>query len=300
MKTSIVLFIYKRDNNFDQVIGAIRRHNPSTIFIVADGPKNINELSQINNTRALLESLIDWPCKIHKNYASYNLGLRERFRTGIDWVFTHTDKAIFIEDDCIPDPVFFSFCDELLVKYKDDQKILSISGNNFQPSNNRVKESYYFSRYPHVWGWATWKRVWDHYDSNIRDWPKLKQSGWLSNVYPDRYFIRKFWTYIFDRLYTGKINTWDYQLTYLSLKLGGFNIIPNVNLVKNVGYGEDATNIKKKNKTINIPTNRINLPLTHPKKITYADRQDIYIEELVYLNLIGKVSLLIKSILGII
>lgn len=298
--TPIVIFIYKRSHNLEKLIDAMCKVKPKEIYIVADGPKNTGEEVQVKKTRTELENLITWPSKVHKNYTKINLGLKERFSTGISWVFEHTDRAIFIEDDCVPDPSFFTFCDQLLEKYKDNEKVVSIAGNNFQPPNTRITESYYYSRYPHVWGWATWKRVWDQYDSNISDWPKRRASGWLKSVYPGQFFIRKFWAYIYDRLYAGQINTWDYQLTYLSQKLGGYNIIPRVNLVSNIGYGEDATNLKKKNKTISVPTAPISFPLVHPKVLKYNQVADRYIEELVYLHPLGKLSLFIKSLLGIV
>jgi len=298
--TPVVIFIYKRSQNLEKMINGIREARPKELYIVADGSKNTGEEEQVKKTRADLESLISWPCQVRKSYSTKNLGLKRRFSTGIDWVFKHTDRAIFVEDDCVPESSFFIFCDQLLKKYKDEERIVSISGNNFQQSNKNYKESYYFSRYPHVWGWATWKRVWDQYDSTISDWPKLKHSGWLSELYPKRFFTQKFWTYIFDRLYSGKINTWDYQLTYLSMKLHGLNIIPGVNLVKNVGYGADATNLKKKNKTIDVTTKAMKFPLIHPSKLTYSDQEDKYIEELVYLHPLGKISLFIKSLLGIV
>ncbi|RIK51535.1 hemolytic protein HlpA-like protein [Candidatus Microgenomates bacterium] len=299
MQTPVVLFIYKRASNLKAFCKILKNLDIKNIYIVSDGAKSIEYRVRVEKTRRELESLINWSCNVQKNYSDINLGLKERFRTGINWVFEHTDRAIFIEDDCIPDPSFFTYCDELLEKYKDDKRIISITGNNFQPRKNQVKDSYYFSRYPHVWGWATWKRVWDQYDSDIVDWPKLRSSGWLDKLFPDRFFTRKFWTYIFDRLHSEKINTWDYQLTYLSLKNSGFNIVPSVNLVSNVGYGDDATNIKQKNKTIAVPAKKITFPLKHPKNVVYNDRADKYIEELVYLNPLGKVSLFIKSLLGI-
>lgn len=299
MKTPVVIFIYKRSDNLKKIISVLRKIHPTSLYIVSDGSKYIEEKVKVDQTIRIIESLINWECEINKNYSNINLGLKERFRSGIDWVFEHTDSAIFIEDDCIPDPTFFQFCDELLEKYKDDERIFSISGNNFLFGKARSKESYYFSRYPHVWGWATWKRVWDKYDSNISDWPELRQVGLLNKVFPNNFFIRKFWTYIFDRLYAGKINTWDYQLTYLSFKNNGLNIIPSVNLVTNVGYGKDSTNIKSKNQTIGVPTHSMEFPLIHPKNIIASMSNDHHIDNLVYLNLVGKISLFIKSVLGI-
>lgn len=297
--TPVVLFIYKRLVNLEEICSVLRRVKPKDLFIIADGAMGKLDQKIVGDTRSKLESLIDWPGTVHKNYAKINLGLKERFRTGIDWVFMHTDRAIFIEDDCIPDPTFFRYCDELLEKYKDDQRIFSISGNNFQFGHKKTKDSYYFSRYPHIWGWATWKRAWDLYDSNIADWPMRRNSSWLRDI-TNGFIISKFWKYIFDRLSSGKINTWDYQLTYASLKYSGLNIIPSVNLVTNVGYGEDGTNIKSKSKTIGVPTEVMKFPLVHPKRLVVDDLADHKIENLVYLHPLGKLSLLVKSFIGLI
>jgi len=299
ISTPIVIFIYKRSDNLDRVIAGVRKVKPKELYIVSDGPKNEMESAQIEKTRVQLETLINWPCKVHKNYAEKNLGLKERFSTGIDWVFETAGSAIFIEDDCIADPTFFKFCDELLERYKDDKRIMTISGNNFQFGSQPTKYSYYFSRYPHVWGWATWKRAWKCYDGDISDWPSRRNSSWLKDV-THGFIISKFWKYIFDRLYGGKINTWDYQLTYASFKNHGLNIIPSVNLVTNVGYGADSTNIKKLNITIGVPTSSMQFPLVHPKHFVVDDIADRRIDNLVYLHSLGKLSLFVKSILGII
>lgn len=298
LNTPIVIFIYKRYDSLDQVLAPISRLKPRVIYIIADGPKNESEKAQVGKTRSRLESLINWPCKVYKNYAKQNMGLKKRFSTGIDWVFQDTDRAIFIEDDCIADPSFFRFCETLLEKYKDDERIFSISGNNFQFGKISSRDSYYFSRYPHVWGWATWRRAWSQYDSDIIDWPDRRNTSWLRDV-TGGFMISKFWKYIFDRLTSDKINTWDYQLTYASFKNRGLNIIPSVNLVTNIGYGVDSTNIKKLNKTIGIPREAIQLPLKHPKHFKSDDVADRNIDNLVYLHPLGKVSILIKSILGI-
>jgi len=299
MNTPVVIFIYQRTNNWTALARVLSQVKPLTIYLVADGPKNSMEKIETDKARVGLESLINWQCQIHKNYAKTNLGLKERFRTGIDWVFQSTDRAIFLEDDCIPDPTFFKFCDELLDKYKDDERIFSISGNNFQFGKSRSKDSYYYSKYPHIWGWATWKRSWDKYDGNISDWGDRRKSDWLRDS-TSGFIISKFWKYIFDRLSAGKINTWDYQLTYASFKSRGLNIIPSVNLVTNVGYGKYSTNIKSKNQTIGVEAVPMAFPLVHPINLAIDDECDRKIENLVYLHPLGKLSLLIKSLLGLI
>ncbi len=299
MNTPVAIFIYKRTQNLTLIFASLKKIKPKTLYLIADGPKDASEIVQVENTRKNLELLIDWPCIVHKNYANTNLGLKERFKSGIDWIFNQEDKAIFLEDDCIPDPSFFRFCDELLEKYKNDERVFSISGNNFQFGKDSPKESYYFSKYPHIWGWATWKRSWDKYDSEISDWQSRRSSSWLREVIGG-FIIAKFWKYIFDRLSAGKINTWDYQLTYASFKNRGLNIIPSVNLVTNVGYGADSTNIKSKNKTIGVSTVPMQFPLVHPTEFRVDEESDRRIENLVYLHPLGKISLFLKSILGMI
>lgn len=298
MNTPVAIFIYKRTQNLTLIFASLKKIKPKTLYLIADGPKDASEIAQVENTRKNLELLIDWPCQVHKNYSNTNLGLKKRFNSGINWVFNQEDQAIFLEDDCIPDPSFFRFCDELLEKYKDDERVFSISGNNFQFGKEKSKESYYFSKYPHIWGWATWKRSWEKYDSEMSDWHSRRQTNWLREV-TDGFIISKFWKYIFDRLSSGKINTWDYQLTYASFKSRALNIIPSINLVTNVGYGTDSTNIKSLNKTIGVPTVPMQFPLVHPTKMKVDAVSDQAIENLVYLHPLGKVSLFIKSILGL-
>lgn len=299
IQAPVVIFIYKRQANLGSLLTTMRSFKPTKLYLISDGPKGLEEEKAVIETRELLESLINWTCEIKKNYSDINLGLKERFCTGIDWVFSQEERAIFIEDDCLPDPTFFKFCDDLLEKYKDDERIFSISGNNFLFGQGKSRESYYFSKYPHIWGWATWKRSWDKYDSEISDWQARRQTNWLREV-TGGFIISKFWKYIFDRLSAGKINTWDYQLTYTSFKNRGLNIIPSVNLVTNVGYGQDSTNIKSKNKTIAVSAEQIQFPLVHPVEFKVNGANDRQIENLVYLHTLGKISLVIKSILGLI
>jgi hypothetical protein len=293
----IVLIIYKRSINFDLIIKSLRTIRPTKIYIIADGPAPGHE-QECHDTRVKLEKLVNWPCTIQKNYAEKNLGLKKRFSSGIDWVFEHEDRAIFIEDDCIPDPSFFRFCDELLEKFKDNDQVMTISGDNFQFGKLKIDESYYFSRYPHVWGWATWKRAWSKYDQDMQDWPINKKNNWLVDVLTSRLSALN-WSYIFDRMYQNKINTWDYQLTYMSLKNKGLNIIPSVNLVSNHGYDNAATHTKRKSKVMDMATDTMKFPLVHPSKLEWNDQADKNTDRTVFLNPISMLSLVIKSILGI-
>jgi hypothetical protein len=296
MTSAVVLIIYKRQENLPQIIEVLRTVKPKKIYVIADGPKP-GEESAVAAARGQIE-LIDWDCKIKKIYAKKNLGLRERFSTGIAEVFKYEERAIFLEDDCLPDPTFFRFCDELLAKYASDERVMTISGDNFQFGQNLVKASYYFSRYPHVWGWATWKRAWAHYDPDLKDWERERAKPWLRDV-THSFVSALFWRYIFGRMYTHKIDTWDYQLTYASLKNNYLNIIPAVNLVTNVGYGDGATNTRRKSRTMGQVASPMPFPLVHPRKIRVNMAADATTDRHVFLHPLGILSLVVKSILGI-
>ena len=298
MNTPIVLIIFKRSQSVKKIIDILRIFKPTNIYVIADGPREINEKSDCKKAREEIDK-IDWNCSISKNYSLKNLGLKKRFKSGLDWVFENESKAVILEDDCIPDPSFFKYCDELLTKYKNNKKILTISGNNFNfTEESELKNSYFFSKYPLIWGWATWKRTWDLYDEDISDW-NINKTKWLDKIYKSK-TIKKYWKLIFNKLSKEEINTWDYQLTYLSLKENGLNIIPSINLVKNIGVDSKSTNINKKSRNTNLRANKIKFPLNHPKKISTQENIESKIEERCYLNSRIKVSLFIKSILGII
>lgn len=289
-----MVFIYKRTTNFKAITDAMRRLSPSKIYIVADGAKTGDEFV-CNEARLKLESMINWDCDLQKNYSKVNLGLKLRFSSGIDWVFEHEDRAIFIEDDCIPDPSFFRFCDELLEKYKDDTRIGTISGNNFLFNKAKVKESYYFSRYPLIWGWATWKRVWVGYDPQLNDWKCRGENSWLYDLFSSKIPIL-YWKIIFDLVKKGEINTWDYQLTYLSLKKNYLNIIPSTNLVTNVGVDKLSTHTKIKSRRIGLKSVPMTFPLRHPDLVKLDKAADKVVFSNVYMTPVVIISLILKTI----
>ncbi len=206
---------------------------------------------------------MDWPCDLQVNFAEVNLGLKERVNSGLSWVFDQVDRAIIIEDDCVPDPSFFPYCEELLERYRDDERVMSISGDNFQLGGSVFPHSYYYSRFMHCWGWATWRRVWKLHDPSMPFWPELKQDGWLESFILDE-GERGHWHRMFDAVYTGQVNTWDFQFCYTILRHHGLNILPAVNLVSNIGFGADATHTVQPSPFENLPAQALPFPLTHP------------------------------------
>lgn len=294
-KVPIVLFAYKRRSNFSAIFASLRKIQPQFIYFIADGPKP-GEEKECEKTRKTLESYIDWPCKIRRNYSDTNLGLKQRFHTGLEWVFEHEDRVIIIEDDCIPSPSFFTYCEQLLEKYKNDKRIASISGNNFLFDKLNISDSYYFSRYPLIWGWATWKRAWKGYDPELSSWNLNGSNHWLSDYIED-YVPRLYWSLIFNLVKSEKIKTWDYQFTYHCFRKEMLHIIPNCNLVTNVGDDSSATNTKIKSKTIGLRSESIDLPFKHPKYIIRNKLADKITERHSFITPLIASSLVVKSIL---
>jgi hypothetical protein len=160
----------------------------------------------------------------------------------MNWFFSHNEEGIILEDDCVPHPDFFSFCAELLNHYRDDTRIWCISGNNFQDGIWRGDGSYYYSRYTHNWGWATWRRSWIHYDSRLQAWPFFRDSGYLDCEFDDP-IEKHYWKIIWEKTYgnSDSVTWWDYQWLFASVINSALTILPNKNLVSNIGYGPDSS-----------------------------------------------------------
>ena len=237
MITSPVLFlIFNRPDTTRRVFEAIRTAQPQKLFIAADGPRlNVeSDYEQCTATRSIAMN-VDWECEVYTLFRDTNLGCKAAVSSAIDWFFEHVEEGIILEDDCLPDQTFFRFCDELLDKYRHDTRIGMISGDNFLFGQRNIEGSYYFSRYTHIWGWATWRRAWQKYDVSLSGWPKFREQKLLRHVLDNDEEV-EYWTAIFDNTYLGHINTWDYQLMFSSWANGFVNIIPNSNMVQNDGY----------------------------------------------------------------
>jgi hypothetical protein len=267
LTTPVAFLVFNRPDTTQQVFEAIRRARPPKLLIVADGPRvdRPEEEEKCQAVRAIIDT-VDWPCEILKNYSDVNLGCKMRVSSGLDWVFEQVEEAIILEDDCLPDPTFFQFCEELLDKYRQDKRISMIGGANFQFGQHRTNNSYYFSRYNHIWGWASWRRAWQNYDKDIKLWPEIRDDGWLESVLFDR-SERRFWSNTFQAVYGGKIDTWDYQWNLTSFTNNTISIIPSVNLISNIGFGSEATHTKGISPYADIPVKPLSFPLMHPNII---------------------------------
>lgn len=261
----IVLIIFQRPEPTRTVFSAIREARPTSLYVLADGPRSeyADEGNRCAQARAVTEN-VDWPCEVTRLYADENLGLKKRISTGLNAVFEAEERAIILEDDCVPIPSFFRFCDEMLETYADVDHIMTVSGNNYQP-RRRTRYSYYFSRYMHCWGWATWRSAWSRFDGNMQTWPRVREDRWLDQIFDSPSAVR-YWTSIFDRTYAGDINSWAYAWQYNIWMNAGLNILPESNLVRNVGFGDEATNTRGES-NLSIPAQPLDEPFRHPPSL---------------------------------
>jgi hypothetical protein len=274
LNAPVLFLIFNRPDTTWKVFEVIRMVKPQKLFVAADGPRSEkpNELEKCMEARKIATA-VDWDCEIKTLFRDQNLGCKFAVSSAIDWFFDHVEEGIILEDDCLPHPTFFRFCEEMLARYRNDTRIMMVSGDNFQFGKQRTQDSYYFSRYPHIWGWATWRRTWQKYDVGIRQWPIIKNGGGLKDILKNRK-VEEYWNDIFDGVYNNTYDTWDYQLLFTCLINNKLNIVPNANLITNIGFGRDASRTTRKNKLSEIPLAEMRFPLMHPQFIirdTLAD-----------------------------
>lgn len=285
LTTPVVFCIFNRPNETARVFEAIRKARPSKMYVVADGPRTASEKNLCDVTRKIIDSA-DWPCSVEKNYSDVNLGCKKRIASGLDWIFTHEAEAIILEDDCLPNENFFSYCETLLNQYRNDVRVFHISGSSFLKSPNQFGNDgdYYFSAIPQIWGWATWRRAWQKYDLTLSAWPEFQKTQRLKNIFGNP-VVSEYWEYVFERMYQNKYDTWDIAWTFTIVHENALAITPKINLVSNIGYGTSATHTKNTRKgahLANLPTYPIGIPLKNPPTVTRNIIADEYIFEQVF------------------
>jgi hypothetical protein len=251
--------------------------------VAADGPRSDrpDEGAKCQATRAVIDS-IDWPCELFKNYSENNMGCGPRPASAISWVFEHEERAIILEDDCIPDPTFFPFCEELLERYKDDQRIMQICGTNHVDEHLEIHESYLFSKYSQCWGWATWKRAWDLFDYEMTTWPEYQSRNMLQNIVQSPKEI-EYWDNNLANVFAGDQSVWDVRWLFCIWSNHGLCVIPKSNLISNVGFCAGATHtFGDQNPYSERQTKPIALPLLHANTIAPDIRHDELIEKNFY------------------
>lgn len=283
MRTAVAFFIFNRPETTARVFAEIARARPARLLIIADGPRadRPDEAALCAATRAVVER-VDWDCQVLTNFSEVNLGCKLRVSSGIDWVFSQEEEAIILEDDCLPHPSFFPFCEEMLERYRHDERVMAISGNNFQQGRTRTPFSYFFSRYLHIWGWASWRRAWQRYDLAMSKWDALRQTRWLEDLLGNKTYAQ-YWHSTFDNVRNGQTDTWDYQLLFACWVHDGLAITPEVNLVTNIGFGVGSTHTEVvDNAVANLPLGEMRFPLRHPSSVMPQREADEFESKTLY------------------
>lgn len=281
MRTPVALFVFNRPDVTARVFARLAELRPSRLFLIADGPRpdRPDDIGLCAATRRIVAG-VDWPCDLRTDFSAVNLGCGRRMASGLDWVFDSVDDAIILEDDCLPSLSFFQFCSEMLERYRLDERIGIINGSNLGWPPPPAEESYFFSQYPVVWGWATWRRVWKKYDFTLASLDAARDQGIFAQLFPDE-AVRRYWCGKFDLVRRGGLDTWDYQLGYSLLVASRLNIFPAVNLVSNLGFGRaDATHTLADHPVGNLPLAEMAFPLRHPRFVVRCRSADLMFERM--------------------
>jgi hypothetical protein len=288
---SVSVILYNRPEMAKRLISSLRQSKPGRIYVIADGPKsgNAKDAERVEATRAVL-AMIDWDCKVFRDFSATNLGLRRRVTTGLDWVFSEEKATIVLEDDCIPNPSFIPFCSELIHRYESNKRVGRIGSRKmWRPSGS--KESYELVSRSGIWGWATWRDVWQEF----RKWELAKPNLTLIDVLRDVVATRG----IFAKLVRIKLlsslknqNQWGVRFSVFCSSFGLFGISPSVDLVANIGVGKDSTHTKTS--WLKLPeASDLVMPMTHPdirNSIMTVDKRDKEWSRILFLGFLGVIS----------
>lgn len=271
LDTPVALVIFNRPDFTEVVFRAVAQAKPKRLFVLADGPRSPDEAHLCARTRAVTER-VDWDCDVRTDFSEVNLGCRRRCVTGFDWVFSQVETAIVLEDDCVPDPTFFRFCELMLDHYRDDPRVMMVTGSNYLGSWKAESQSYHFSHFGSPWGWASWRRAWRLYDDTMKLWDddtvKARIRELLDN---EEYFALQ--ARRFDTIYTDQNDrhSWDVRWGFARLVQSGLTIVPAVNLISNVGCLGDGVSLPPTHPLANLPTAPISFPLRFQTSVA-ADR----------------------------
>jgi hypothetical protein len=279
--TAILLNVFNRPEQTSKVFQSIRGAKPTRLYVAGDGPRSdkVGEDALCERVREIATNA-DWPCEVKTLFRDENLGCKQAVSGAISWFFKQEEEGIILEDDCLPGQDFFSFCAEMLSHYRDDERIWMITGNNFQSGMSWGEGSYYFSRYPHIWGWACWRSAWEHFDGEMTFWPRWRRSPrWRNLFHSSR--ERRHWQRAFNRTYNRKIDSWAYPWMASIWHGEGLTVTPNKNLVSNIGFGLDATHTLDPDSKMNIATERLG-NIVHARAVSLCKEADANLYEALY------------------
>jgi GR25 family glycosyltransferase involved in LPS biosynthesis len=307
LNTAVLLLIFNRLDTTKQVFEAIKQAKPPRLYIAADGARKTKEGEEqkVKLVRDYIISNIDWKCEVKTLFQEQNLGCKMAVSGAIEWFFKNEEMGIVLEDDCLPSQSFFWFCEQLLIKYKNDMRVWHIGGTSTLSNDILLNDdSYYFSYFNHIWGWAGWSNKWKYYDINVSLFNEFKKNNFIENITKNN-LIQSFWLNNFNSVHKKRIDTWDYQWYFTIWSNGGRAIIPTINLVSNLGFGPEATHTSNSDDKLSAMTkNEINLNLLHPKilmpNVIYDKYNSNFLFDINYINFCKNwIKLKIKEIINI-
>jgi hypothetical protein len=299
MRSAVLFLVFNRPDTTREVFDAIRAARPPRLYVAADGPRadRPGEAQRCAEVRRIATN-VDWPCEVKTLFRDRNLGCNRGCAGGISWFFENEEEGIILEDDVLPLPSFFPYCDELLERYRDDERVAMVSGCNTISRRFASKESYFFSRYSLFWGWASWRRAWGRHDVAMKDWPAWRDRGGLAKFPGGNRLFEAYWRHNFDTAHSGKIDTWDHQWTFSCWKRGWLSIIPARNQTLNLGFRSDATHTTTWTPSYvsESAPEPLDFPLVHPELVSRNSEADAILDEHVYR--INRVRILRQKILS--
>ena len=296
---------FNRPHTTRRVLEALRIVEPARVFLAVDGPRpsHPDDAQRVAQVRDLV-SMLDWDCEVQTLFRPENLGCKLGVSGAITWFFENVEAGIILEDDCVAHRSFFPYAAELLERYRNDERVLMVSGDNFQQGRRRNDFSYYFSRYAHIWGWATWRRAWLYYDQEMKSWPDLRDRGWLDGMLGDRKAAH-YWSSIFEDTYRNRNSSWAYRWQFCIWARDGLTILPACNLVSNIGFDEFATHtVQATNPWARLAVEAIPIPLLHRHNLSRDDVADAHTQETVFASpsvwkrMLGKCRKFATSLVG--
>ena len=284
LTTPVLFLIFNRPDTTQKVFNAVRQAKPKKLFVAADGPREDRkgEKEKCEQARRIIEQ-VDWDCEVKTLFRDKNLGCKIAVSSAIDWFFENVEEGIILEDDCLPSQSFFWFCQELLEHYRNDTRIMHISGNNFQFGHKRGEGTYYFSKYSHIWGWATWRRGWKCFDVNMKSFEEFKREGQINNIFRIKQ-QQKYWVKVFQKTYDSEIDSWGYIWTYICFTNNGLCVLPNVNLVSNIGFGPESTHTKGNDSIFSQMEVEEISEIVHPEFLLADQEADLLTSKLCFSN----------------
>lgn len=267
LETPVLFLTFNRPDTTIRVFEAIKKAQPKRLYLACDGPRpnNTNDVRKCDEVKEVLSG-VDWECDVKMLFREKNLGCMTACTEAISWFFENEEYGIILEDDCLPAQSFFSYCEAVLKKYKDDSRIVHVNGNNYNTSKvTKTDYSYHFTFFPQVWGWATWRRAWKNFQTTMPLFKDFDDPQFFRHIgLTDRDYakIRLRWLKVYEQQVN---NVWDYQWHFINMLEGNLVVSPVKNQISNLGFNEGSTHSPHVNLLkADLPRHEMSLPIVHP------------------------------------